>query len=145
MSFIKKFLNEETILYLVFGVLTTVVNFGSFALFQVVFGETYYLLNNIGSFICAVTFAFVTNKQFVFKSKSWKIDILCKEFISFFTARILSFLIIEEGGLFLCVNILGFNQITAFGLDGMMISKIVLAFVSVVVNYVAGKFFVFSK
>ena len=142
---LKKIANEETVLYLAFGVLTTIVSFGSFAILQAVVGDEYYLINNVGSFICAVTFAFVTNKQFVFKSSSWKLTVFLKEFVSFVLARIASFLIIEEGGLFLAVAVLKADAIQVGILDGKMVAKIVLAFVAVVVNYIAGKFLVFKK
>ena len=70
---IEKIINKETILYIFFGVWTTIVNFGSFVIFEKFFGSEYYLIANVGSFICATLFAFITNKYFVFESHSWKI------------------------------------------------------------------------
>ena len=60
---------KEIVLYIVFGVLTTVVNFVVFKLFNMLLGEKLYLLNNTVAFIVSVLFAYVTNKIWVFESK----------------------------------------------------------------------------
>lgn len=126
----------ETIKYLFFGALTSVVNFGSFAVAGFLLGEDYYLLSNIVSFVVATLFAFVTNKLFVFNSRSREWDTVIKELCSFVSARIVSFLLIEELGLFVAVSIFYFNS---------MASKVVLAFVAVFANYLLSKFVIFKK
>lgn len=68
--------------------------------FEKIFGSEYYLIANVGSFVCATLFAFITNKYFVFESHSWEIRVWVKEMISFVMSRIVTFLIIEEFGLF---------------------------------------------
>ena len=60
---------KELILYLVFGGLTTLVSWGSYALLELS-GLSVTVANAL-SWVCAVAFAFVTNKLFVFESKSW--------------------------------------------------------------------------
>lgn len=72
----KKLVNKETILYVVFGVLTTLVNFVAFKLFTMVFDKLISSqlgvhISNVLAWIFAVAFAYVTNKLFVFESKSW--------------------------------------------------------------------------
>ena len=72
----KKIVNKETILYIVFGVLTTLVNFVAFKLFTMVFDKLVSSqlgvhISNVLAWIFAVAFAYVTNKLFVFESKSW--------------------------------------------------------------------------
>ena len=67
MNYIKKLLNKETLLYLVFGVATTVVNYVVFTLFyNVLFQNDNSLTANLIAFIVAVVFAFVVNKRYVF-------------------------------------------------------------------------------
>ena len=66
MNILKKILNKETFLYLIFGILTTIVNIVSFFLFNKLFN---YKLSNIIAFILAIVFAYITNKKYVFESK----------------------------------------------------------------------------
>ncbi|MDO4379519.1 MAG: GtrA family protein, partial [Clostridia bacterium] len=75
----KKLVNKETVTYVIFGVLTTLVNLVVFKGFDVLFKGKYYLFTNTIAWIAAVAFAYVTNKLFVFESKSWKFDVLKKE------------------------------------------------------------------
>ena len=70
---------EEVILYVVFGGLTTLVNFVSFWVFNKILGEKFYLVSNVIAWFISVVFAYVTNKLWVFESKSWAFKILLKE------------------------------------------------------------------
>ena len=142
---VQKILNKETILYLVFGVGTTMVNFLSFALSQKVLGEDRYLLSNIFSFIMATGFAYITNKQWVFESKEWSLSICLKEAVTFVSTRISTFFFIEELGLLFFVKILKVNKLTVLQINGIMIAKIILAFVAVLANYVLSKWYVFNR
>ncbi len=154
---------KEILLYLVFGVLTTVVNLIAFSIFK---KFTPVLIANVIAWIFAVAFAFFTNKLFVFESKSWKKDIVVKEAASFTGARLFS-LGVEELGLFLMINV--FKLTTALGnfaawclnltklvkitmpdflyekLDGEMMVKIILAVVVIILNYVFSKLIIFKK
>ncbi len=139
---------KELITYVIFGGLTTVVNLISFKLFNVILGEEHYLISNVIAWFIAVVFAYVTNKLFVFESRSWEIKIIRKEIISFFAARVFS-LGIEELGLWILVSLLHFDtySITLFGIviGGKMIAKIVLAVVVVILNYIFSKLVIFKK
>lgn len=104
----KKIVNKETILYVVFGVLTTLVNFVAFKLFTMVFDKLISSqlgvhISNVLAWIFAVAFAYVTNKLFVFESKSWEGKVLAKEIPSFVAARLFS-LGVEELGLIIFVT-----------------------------------------
>ncbi len=149
----KKLVNRETVTYLVFGVLTTVVNFGVFKLFDLFFTATIdfdlTLVTNIIAWVAAVVFAFVTNKLFVFESKSWRAEVLKKEVPSFVSARLIS-LGIEELGLLIFITWLGFDSFVleifpGFALGGKMLVKIGLAVIVVVLNYIFSKFIIFGK
>ena len=55
---IKKLLTKETVLYLVFGVLSTIINFVVFDLFNRTLGEEYVLVSETVAFIAAVCFLY---------------------------------------------------------------------------------------
>ncbi len=148
MDQIKKLLNRETILYIVFGAATTVVNYTVFLLlYNVCFGKTQSLLANAIAFIAAVVFAFVVNKCYVFESKSWAWETLKKEISGFLAARVGSFAV-EELGL-LGSELIGLGKIVfsfaGVHVNGIMIAKLVLSVAVVAINYVFCKLFIFKK
>ena len=150
MDKLKKLLNRETILYIIFGVATTVVNYIVFhLLYNVLWHQNHSLAANAAAFVAAVIFAFVVNKLFVFESRSWDAVTLKREIPSFLGARIGSFGI-EEAGLFLAEKVFKLGGIIAITLGGtafdwITVVKITLAFVVVALNYVFCKLFVFKK
>jgi putative flippase GtrA len=137
----KKYVNRETILYVIFGVLTTIVNYVAFFIFDSAFGKADlfgkygYLIANIIAWIAAVIFAFITNKIYVFESKSWKASIIGFEFASFVGARLFS-LLIEMGFMWLFVSRLGMNK---------YIAKLIISVVVIILNYVFSKLVIFRK
>lgn len=139
---------KEVITYVIFGVLTTVVNFVAFRACEIVLGNDLYLLSNIIAWAVAVAFAYITNKIWVFESKSFKPGVVLKEIGSFTAARLFS-LAIEEGGLLLFVEVFGFGKfgmtVLGFTVTGQMISKIILAVVVVILNYFFSKYIIFKK
>ena len=141
---IRKLMNRETLLYLVFGVLTTVLNIAVFWLTNKAFGEELVLLNNAIAFAAAVIFAYVTNKLFVFESKSWSAKTLCREIPAFIGARLFSFGL-EELLLWISKDVLNASQYVLFGIDGLMIAKLLIQVIVVILNYLFSKFFIFKK
>lgn len=140
----KALFNKETITYIIFGALTTAVNYAVFWAGIELWGEDYHLLINAVAFILSAAFAYVTNKLFVFESKSWAFKVIAKEIPSFFSARLASFFF-EEAGLLLFVDILKVGEKEIFGISGVMIVKLVLAVIVVIVNYILSKFLIFKK
>lgn len=146
----KKLINKykELILYVIFGGVTTLVNLITLKAFNMILGDKRYLVSNVIAWLVSVIFAYVTNKLFVFESKSWKMNVVGKEVFSFFSARVFS-LLIEEAGLYLLVDLanLGDKTVNVFGvvIGGIMISKIILAVVVVILNYVFSKLVIFKK
>ena len=122
---------EEIINYLIFGVLTTLVSILSYALFTRLFNFNY-LISNILSWIISVTFAFITNKIYVFKAKN---NNFISEALKFYVSRLTS-LVIEMAIMYLMVDIINLND---------MISKVVVQFIVIVLNYIFSKLFVFKK
>lgn len=139
---------RELITYVIFGVLTTVVSLVSFKIFDSILGENLYLISNVISWIFAVSFAYVTNKLWVFESKSWKSNVIIKEIIGFISARLFS-LGVEELGLWLLVDIFNIGKISvdlfSFNINGNMIAKLIMQVVVIVLNYVFSKLVIFKK
>ncbi|MBQ6830319.1 MAG: GtrA family protein [Clostridia bacterium] len=131
---------KEVLLYLIFGVATTAVNFVIYSLLVKLLHCNMTLSNTV-AWLGAVIFAFVTNKLFVFESKRFDLAVLAKEILSFFGARILSGVIeivLPEQ----LVN-LGLDA-TIFGIDGL-VAKALVSVIVIVLNYVFSKLFIFKK
>ena len=134
---------QEAIDYLFWGGMTTVVSWGSYSLFVLLLQglDSVVFWANILSWVCAVLFAFITNKLWVFQSKSWAADILFPELTKFLSSRIAT-------GIFEMIAVpalvaIGLNQ-TIFGIDGM-VSKVLVSVVVVILNYILSKLFVFKN
>ena len=140
----RKFLNKETISYLIFGVLTTVINYIFFWIFLRMMGDEAALIANVIAFIVAVAFAYVTNKLYVFESKSWNAAVVKKELASFVGARLLTFGV-EELGLFVAVNLLHLGRYILFGLDCILWAKLFLNVLVIIGNYILSKLIIFKK
>lgn len=126
--------HKEVILYVIFGVATTVINIVTYYIFAHSTG-TSVVVASIIAWIISVLFAYITNKIWVFRSKTWRINELFKEFISFITARLatgaLDILI-----MFLFVTLLGFND---------LIVKVISNVIVIILNYVLSKMVVFRE
>lgn len=133
-EFIKK--NREIIVYLIIGGLTTLVSLGSYYLLTIKLlnpnNSIELAIANTFSWIFAVTFAYFTNRIFVFQSKNKNV---LKEAIKFYLSRI-STLLLEIFCMFLLVNLLTIND---------KISKIIVQILIIIGNYIISKFFVFKK
>ena len=131
---IKKFINKETVLYIIFGILTTIVNI-------VVSTVLYKLLKvegNISStvgIIIAIIFAYVTNRKIVFDSNAVGFDEIFKEFIKFVIGRAFT-MILEIVGVYILFSVIGIEYI---------ISKLLMTIIVIIVNFFISKFFAFKK
>jgi len=123
---------RELIVYGIFGVLTTIVSFGSFALLRYIFTNINESLLNIISLILAIIFAYVTNRKYVFKSKEKNI---LNEMIKFFSSRAFS-------AVFEIIAFFILNEILK--IEGLIAKAIVSIFV-IILNYILSKLFVFRS
>ena len=130
---------KEVIMYLIFGVATTLVNWIVYSLLMKT-SVINMMVSNAIAWFAAVIFAYITNKIFVFESKSWNPAEVWKEVVKFFGARIATG-VIEIGGLPLLYYI-GVKQ-SIFGVEGFL-AKILVSVIVVILNYVFSKIFVFS-
>lgn len=126
--------NKEVLLYLFFGGLTFVVSMVSFAAGEYVLGMEP-LVANVFSWVLAVSFAYITNRIWVFSAKSHTVRGVCREVVSFFAGR-LATLGMEEILLAIGIEMLGFNSIAvkAFAQVAVIVS-----------NYFISKFLVFKR
>lgn len=125
---------KEIILYLIFGVLTTVVNWVIYFPLTNLLGVNHHLANVI-AWIAAVAFAFFTNRKIVFESGKTEKKEIALEAAKFVAGRLFS-LGLEEVILLVGIDLLGINQ---------NIVKIVGQIVVIVANYVISKLVVFKK
>ena len=120
--------------YLVFGVLTTVVNYIVYLpLLNILHLSA--ALSNMIAWAAAVVFAYVTNKPFVFKSFDWSMKTVIPELGRFVSCRVASGAM-ETVIIFVAVDLLGWNG---------NIWKLVTSVLVVVLNYVFSKLIVFRK
>ena len=137
-ALIKK--HWEVISYLFFGGCTTLVSWVTYVLFVGTLAMPL-MAGKILSWVCAVTFAFVTNKLWVFRSTAMDGKTLLRETVEFFASRVATG-VVEVLGLPLLMK-LGLDQ-ALFGVEGFA-ANIVVCIVVIVLNYIVSKFLVFRK
>lgn len=128
----RKFVNRETVSYVIFGVLTTLVDWISYAVFRR-WGMNYRLAT-VCCQAAAILFAYVTNKIWVFRSYNFHPGYLLKEMASFFSFRILT-------AVFTYVAMV--VMVDGMGISQDMICKIIVSAISLVLNYICSKLFIF--
>ena len=136
MKFVSKIMKkyQSLISYAVFGVLTTVVNIVTYNVCysKMGIGNT---VSNVIAWILAVAFAYVTNKIWVFDSKSWKWAVLKREVTAFVSCRLATG-IMDIVIMFLCVDIMDMPA---------MIMKLLSNILVIILNYIFSKLVIFKK
>ena len=137
--------HREGILYLVFGGLSTIVNFAIYFPLTAFMSAEY---ANTIAWVGAVSFAFITNKLWVFESKN-KGGALVKEGALFFVARIAS-LLMENAILWAFITTWPLIEGTFTLLDkelsiNNVVIKIISQFTVIVANYFLSKLIIFKK
>ena len=125
---------RDVIVYLVFGVLTTVVNYFIYLPCYNVLGLSGSVSNAI-AWVGAVAFAYLTNKPFVFQSHDWSVQTVIPELTKFLGCRIGSG-VLETAIIFVTVDVLAWNG---------NIMKLLTSVLVVVLNYIGSKLLVFKK
>lgn len=129
----ENFLKSEIVSYIFFGVLTTITGISVYWLalnagIGIVFANTI-------SHAVAITFAYITNKIWVFKSLGFSIKVVAKEYIVFLSGRIAAF-ILETLLLVALVYMLYFDP---------LLSRIFTSILVVIINYFISLKLVFKK
>ncbi len=128
---------KEIFNYLIIGVLTTLVSLVSYFILSRILdisNNIYFIIANTISWILSVTFAYFTNKKFVFESKT-KGKTALKEAFKFVTSRLATF-IIDLVIMFILVKLIKINNDYA---------KIIVQIIVLVLNYIFSKLLVFTN
>lgn len=133
MDKVKRLLNNEGIKYIIFGVLTTLINILSYMVLNKI--GIYYVVSNAIAFILSVIFAFITNKLYVFNSKNWEAKIVIRESVTFFCSRIAS-LLIDMLLIIVLIELLSMNWLMA---------KCLVNIIVIIINYLFSKVIVFKN
>lgn len=128
-----KVMNREVISYLIFGVLTTLVNWVVYAAMVKVHID--YRIATAAAWAVSVLFAFIVNKIFVFQSYNLRPAFVMKEITSFVACRAVSG-VMEMVFMIVMVSWIHMDE---------YISKIAVSVIVVIVNYVFSKLFIFRK
>lgn len=129
----RKGLTREIILYIVFGVLTTLVNFLFYAISSKLFHFSVVVSNIIAWFV-SVLFAYITNRIWVFQSKKNSAREIWKECLSFFSGRIATGLL-DTLLMFVFVDKMGMNE---------LLMKAIINVLVIIINYIISKLLVFK-
>ena len=131
-NLMKKY--KSFIAYAVFGVFTTIVNIVTYNVcyYKWEFSNT---LSNIIAWVLAVTFAYLTNKVWVFDSKSWAWTVLRKEVPAFISCRLATG-VMDLIIMFVCVDLLGWHA---------LLMKLISNVLVIILNYVFSKLVIFKK
>lgn len=125
---------KELILYVFFGGLTTLVNWGLYTLLVDVLHVSY-LWSTALAQIAAILFAYVTNRIWVFESRVYGFRGIALEMAKFFGCRAASF-VLDIGCMYVGVDLLHIN-------DKWM--KLLSNVIIIIVNYALSKLFIFRK
>ena len=139
MGFFKK--HKKIISYIICGLLATIVNSLTYWVFTTVVDLGFSWAATALAWVFSVVFAFVTNKLFVFKSRSFHPRVLFAESTSFVLARFGTGLL-DIGFMMFFVDVIkldGFNDLADDGI------KLLSTFLVMIFNYFISEFIVFRK
>ena len=133
MEKIKRILTKEVILYIVFGILTTIINIVSFFILNSIL-KLEENTSNLIAILLAVLFAYITNKDLVFHSGAETLKEKLAEFTKFMAGRAFTMIVEFVGGLIL------------FKLPiPNIITKLGLTIIVIILNFFISKFFAFKS
>ena len=130
----KIFTKKEIIFYGIFGVLATIINMGSFH----VMTSTFHLEENFANIIAislSVIFAYFTNRNLVFHSQAEEFGEKVVEFCKFILGRLFT-MAFEYIGCFILFKYAPLQPI---------VSKLIITFFVIILNFIISKFFSFKK
>ena len=137
----KLFVNREVIVYIIVGVLTTLVNLIVFTGLSSFFGSDRWWISKFPAIILAILFAFFANRIVVFRSHGP----IFKEMYLFFISRIFISLMFEYGAMFLLYNLIGLKAEWHVWRWDLSIANLLSQTLVIVGNYVLGKWVVFNR
>lgn len=133
-AFIRILLSREMLMYLMFGVLTTVVNYIAYYAFSRLADWESTVIPTAIAWVIAVLFAYLTNRRWVFKSTAKGFKPVARELAAFIGARAASGAI-DIAIMYIFVDIAGFSDLIIKFLSNVLV---------IILNYVLSKLFVFK-
>ncbi|MBD3107674.1 GtrA family protein [Bacillus sp. AGMB 02131] len=130
----NKLIHSKAALYVLFGILTTILNIGCYFLLSEILSYNY-IFSTSTSWIVSVLFAFYTNKIYVFKSKETKVSVVLKELYLFYFFRFFSFFV-ETISLIFLIESYQFNHLLA---------KLAVTIFIVICNFFFSKLIIFKS
>lgn len=127
-NLLKKY--KQPLLYIVFGIATTLVNFLAYFLFSKLSFDT--AISTVLAWFLSVLFAFFTNRKYVFNAEK---SGFLKQLFSFFSMRIATG-VIDVSIMVLFVDVLEFNDLLIKLLSNILV---------IILNYIFSKFLVFKS
>lgn len=124
--------NRDVIPYVVFGILTTLVNIGSYWIMAHPMGLPV-MASTVIAWILSVLFAYLTNRKWVFHSEAVTTKEVIHEMIMFFAARVATG-VIDWASMFIFVDLMKMNDVVIKTLANVVV---------IILNYVASKFLIF--
>lgn len=131
---LKKICTKETILYIIFGVLSTIINIGISTILVKKCSVEGNLASTIG-IIAAILFAYFTNRKMVFDSNAETIKEKLTEFFKFILGRVFTMLL-EIVGVYVLYTIIGMEYV---------FTKFIMTVIVVIANFFISKFYSFKK
>ena len=125
---------KELARYIGFGIGSLIINIVAFQFFNAAIG-IHYMIANVIAWVLSVAFAFVTNKVFVFNSRSWHASVWIKECVSFTTARVITG-VFDMAVMFVMVDLISADELFA---------KFVANFFVIFTNYGISKLWIFKE
>ena len=142
-SIMNKLINKEYFLYIIFGILATILNIVLFYIFVTKMKISTSLGNVLDTIIC-ILFQYFTNRIWVFESRNKGKEAI-KEFLQFILARSLTAIIdqlfVVIGVDFVVAKFIAYSYQSFFALGIKILSNIIV----IILNYIFSKLFVFNK
>lgn len=125
---------KELITYGIFGVLTTVINIVVYTVSYNYLGISN-VISNVIAWILSVLFAYVTNKIWVFESKSTRLEVLIREMTAFFGCRLATG-VLDIVIMYVAVDRMALNSTLMKCASNVLV---------IIANYVFSKLIIFKK
>lgn len=132
-----KELNEkykDVILYLIFGIGTTIVNVLVFWMFAYL-TDTGTMASTVIAWIAAVIFAYLTNRKWVFRSEVREIGGVIREIVAFFSCRFMTG-IVDILIMWIFAEMAGLSSVIVKAASNILV---------IILNYIASKLVIFRR
>lgn len=142
-AIIQKICTREVISYIIFGILTTIVNIVISFILKAIFNIDGNIASTVG-IICSILFAYFTNRKWVFESKAKGVKENLIEFSKFILGRAFT-MIVEIIGVYALNDIMHMFYGIFSDNIAYLINKCIITVIVIILNFFISKFFAFKK